>query len=380
MTAKAILFLDHASAMGGAEYSLLSIMKHLDKKQWKVQLAAPPGALLKHVQHAGIKTHEIQLGSLRSGLQLPFHAPKSLWQMIRIIKNSKVRLVYANTPRTAVFGALAARFSGVPCIWHMRDFWLSESKPRYLWIDRIFKKWLLALVDHVITNSNATAAHLPRHSTKISIIHNGIDPLAADMEADKNVFRKQQGIPKTALVVGMAARLRPWKGQKRFINAMHKVAKIKPETYFLIVGGDEFSADNTYEKSLRQQVADLKLESRVIFTGQLSDINPALNSMDIFVHPGDPEPFGRVNLEAMRLAKPVVALNQGALPEIVIHNESGLLVPPDDTSLANAILQLLDAPEQRQAMGLNGQKRVMDYFLAEQMTAKIDRLMRQVCT
>jgi len=84
---------------------------------------------------------------------------------------------------------------------------------------------------------------------------------------------------------------------------------------------------------------------------------------DIFVHSGDPEPFGLVNVEAMTRAKPVVAFAHGALPEIVVNGETGLLVPAgDENTLSEAVITLLRDPTRRVAMGLAGRRRVEQQF------------------
>ncbi|NJN43944.1 MAG: glycosyltransferase family 4 protein, partial [Anaerolineae bacterium] len=70
----------------------------------------------------------------------------------------------------------------------------------------------------------------------------------------------------------------------------------------MIVGGDIFDIQDEYEKRLKQLSAEEGLTEQVIFTGHLEDVRPAIAAMDVFVHPGDPEPFGLVNIEAMLMS------------------------------------------------------------------------------
>ena len=152
-----------------------------------------------------------------------------------------------------------------------------------------------------------------------------------------------------------------------------KLAETVPDCRFLVVGGDPFRVGDEYEARLTALCSQLGLEDRVHWTGQLSDVRPALEAMDVFVHPGTPEPFGLVNIEAMAMGKPVVAFGHGALPEIVAHDETGILVPPDDIgALTGAVSRLLGDVPLSQRMGLAGRRRVEEYFGIERTVAELE--------
>jgi glycosyltransferase involved in cell wall biosynthesis len=287
-------------------------------------------------------------------------------------------LLVANTIRAACYGALAARLARVPFVWHMRDFWLSESRPRHAWADTLGKELLCAAAIRVLVNSYATASHLPCQN-KAVVVHNGIEVERFDPSLDSAAFRSEHGIPRDVQLVGTVGRLRPWKGQDRFLRAMVHVATTFPEARFVSVGGEIFGVKSDYPERLRRLASDLGLADRFSFTGHLADIRPAMAALDIFVHPGDPEPFGLVNLEAMAMSKPIVAFAHGALPEIVIHGETGLLVPPnDEVALAEAVKSLLDNPAQGRAMGQAGRKRVSEQFTARRMAVEVSETLREI--
>ncbi len=101
--------------------------------------------------------------------------------------------------------------------------------------------------------------------------------------------------------------------------------------------------------------------------------------MDIFIHPGDPEPFGLVNVEAMAMGKPVVAFAHGALPEIVVDRVTGLLVPPgDEDAMAQAVLALLQDPDWRQTLGTAGRERVQICFTSAQMVRGVNAVFEKI--
>lgn len=157
------------------------------------------------------------------------------------------------------------------------------------------------------------------------------------------------------------------------------LARALPDARFVIVGGDPFAVGDGYEARLRSLVAQLGLAERVVFTGQMADVRPALAALDLFVHPGDPEPFGLVTVEAMAMRLPVVAFAHGALPEIVAGGESGLLVTPgDETALAAAMIALLGNAEARQRMGLAGRARAIECFGAATFVQGMEQVLQQI--
>ncbi len=371
-----ILFVDHATGLGGAEHSLLLLMQHLDPATWQPYLACPDGELAKQARQMGIAWQSISLPQLRRSWRFlqdwHYHAS----QLAKVARQIEASALYANTVRAALYGMWAARLAKRPFIWHMRDFWLSETKPRFRQVDWTVKTVLCRAAAHVITNSATTASQLPCPQ-KITIIHNGID-LSHYQAASAGNFRQQHHIPADAPLVGMVGRLRPWKGQHRFIEMAAAVAAAEPTAHFIIVGGSPFGVEDVYPAQLRQQTAAQQLDHCLHFTGHLADVRPALAALDVFVHPGDPEPFGLVNVEAMAAGKPVVAFGHGALPEIVVPGKTGLLLPPEDKAgLAQAVTTLLQNQKQRQQMGRAGQRRVQERFTIQQTAVQISAILQK---
>lgn len=375
-----ILFVDHAAAMGGAENSLKLLLEHLDPGHWELHLACADGALIKAVEDLTVTLHKLPLPQLRRSPRALIDWGQGIRGLARISRAIKARAIIANTIRSTVFAGPAAKIAQTGFVWTMRDFWLGESKPQRLWFDKMGKQALCTIADAVIANSYATAQHLPCQS-KTTVIHNGVAVSHFTPSLSRQASRAPFKIPDDASVIGVMGRLRPWKGQDRFLRVLKYVLDAHPHTLGMIVGGTPFRTNDTYAAELQQIVRDSNLQDRVIFTGQLDDIRPALAAMDVFVHPGDPEPFGLVNIEAMAMAKPVVAFAHGALPEIVINGETGILVPPvDERAMAQAISTLLRNPSQRATMGAAGRRRVEEAFSITRTACAFDEVLTAVCS
>lgn len=372
-----VLFVDHASALGGAEQSLLLLLQHLDRAQWQPNLACMPGQLADRAMRSGLPCHFTYLPRLRRSPRFFMDWAQSARHLATLARQVQARAIYANTVRAALYAAPAARLAKRPFLWHMRDFWLSETKPRYMGADTAVKRLLCLSATEVIANSHAVAQHLPC-AGKTAVVHNGIEVDKFDPDLDGRPFRAQHDIPEDAPVVGMVGRLRPWKGQLPFLHMAAHILRQQPDVYFVVVGGANFAVADDYDKQVYHLAAELGITNQVIFSGMLDDVRPPLAALDIFVHPGEPEPFGLVNIEAMAMAKPIVAFGHGALPEIVQHDVTGLLTPPGDIlALAQAVISLLGDTETRQQMGCHGRTRAETHFTIQGTVRGVEAVMRR---
>jgi glycosyltransferase involved in cell wall biosynthesis len=378
MTPTSILFVDHSQSLGGAEESLLLLIRHLDATAWTTHLATNQGKLAERARQIGAVVHEIDLPRLQKSPRFMVDWLRGANSIARLAKQVRAPIIHSNASRSAVYAALASKLSGAKFVWHMRDFHLGESESKYRRIERLAKSALCRFASAIISNSNAVASALPC-STKVHVVHNGI--VVDEIIHNGEDFRRQHGINLDAPVIGMLGRLRPWKGQDRFLRIAALLIKKFPQTIFLVVGGDPFGVQDEYADRLAKLSRELNLVERVHFVGQMIDPRPALAAMDIFVHPGDPEPFGLVNIEAMREGKPIVAYSHGALPEIVINGETGFLVEPfSEENMARMISKLIISKDLRIAFGLRGRARLRENFDIQLTASKIELLYRKLLT
>jgi glycosyltransferase involved in cell wall biosynthesis len=174
-------------------------------------------------------------------------------------------------------------------------------------------------------------------------------------------------------LVGIVGGLIPWKGHCYFLEAAFLISRKFSEVKFLVVGED--FVGGRYRRQLEDLSFKLGLSDKVVFTGFRQDIPEILGSLEILVLTSLKEPFGRVLIEAMACAKPVVATNAGGVPEIVREGETGLLVPMrDPEALARSIKLLLNNKEKAKEMGEKGRRRVEENFTIEAHVKKVESL------
>jgi glycosyltransferase involved in cell wall biosynthesis len=300
---------------------------------------------------------------------LPF-----VWRLVQFIRRMGFDLVHTNSLKSHLLGGLAARLAGRPLVWHLRD----RIAPDYLpsAAVHIVQMASKVLPQFVIANSQATLntiASGPESNAGIyrrcRVIHDGC--VQSARLVDTSVGRTP--------TVGMIGRISPWKGQHVFIKAAAIVSKECPETQFKIIGAPLFS-ETDYEAELHRLAANLNLKHNLTFTGFVSDVASAIAQLHIVVHASIiAEPFGQVVIEGMAAGKPVIATRAGGIPEIVTHNETGLLVPvEDERALADAMIELLRDPSRAKSMGEKGRETVREFFTMERHARAVEQVYEDV--
>jgi glycosyltransferase involved in cell wall biosynthesis len=258
------------------------------------------------------------------------------------------------------------------------------NKPQIIHLHCVIRPWLGAQVsrrlltcDHVITVSDFIRTEALRHGVRaerVSTIRNTMAPLAPTPVGTREAVRAELRIPEDAPVIGIVGRIDPYKGQHDSIAAFTKIAHLWPAACFVIIGG------GSYQTQLEIEVARSGMNDRIRFLGVRSDVPRLLAALDIFVHPSRDEGFGLAVAEASAAGLPIVAYAEGAIPELVIDQETGLLVRPGDIdALAAALLALLSNTDERQRLGARGRERIASEFRPEPAGAAFGVLLGEIC-
>jgi len=377
---KTILFLDHSAKMGGGEIALLGLVRALDRSRFTPVVAlASAGPLVEKLRAAGVETHVLPLDRSIVEARKDNLGYKSLFRLrqaslcvayavrlARFARRHGVHLIHTNSLKADVYGGLAGRIAHIPVLWHVRDTIGDGYLPASL--ASLFLFLIKILPQQVIANSESTRRHLkPSHAEAVPVVYSGVSDERMVASGPPGPFL---GGPQIVALVG---RIADWKGQHIFIQAAALVRDRFPQARFQIIGAPLFG-EYEYERFLHQMVCDLGLEDHVKFLGFREDVPALLAQADIVVHASTlGEPFGQVVIEGMAAGKPVIATDGGALPEIVIPNETGLLVPMGDApAMAEAMRTLLSDPVRAAAMGVAGRQRVRERFTIAHTARKLE--------
>lgn len=348
-----VLLIDHHDdLLGGGQVSLLALASALQRTE-AVCVCGGSGALALAATHAGGAVRVLALPPVR-----PRHlvgVVRGVLGLARLSREEGVALLHANSSRAMVYAGLAGRLSKVPVIWHVR---VVEPDPRW---DRL----LAAAATRVVVISSAVGARFrdlkaTLVATKMRVIPNGVD-LTAFGAGDGAAWRFRLGYGDEP-VIGMVAQLIPWKRQGDLLRAAALLAGEWPSLRFVLAGIDP-DPQGRYEAELRRLVEELGLSGRVAFLGFCGDVPGLMAMLDVVALTSENEPFGRVLIEAMAASRPVVATRGGGVGEVVVAEETGLLVPVGDpAALAAALDRLLRDPALARALGRAGRVRAEARF------------------
>jgi glycosyltransferase involved in cell wall biosynthesis len=192
---------------------------------------------------------------------------------------------------------------------------------------------------------------------KIRIVPNGVDTRRFKPSTPGEKIKRQIGID-NKLCVLFVGRLIPRKGVGFLVEAATQIIKEHPQTVFLIVG------EGPQKPHLASSLEKMGLAGNFVFLGDVNErVLPAVyNCADVFVLPSIQEGQGIALLEAQATAKPVVAFDVGGVREAVLNKETGLLMKPDSSALAAAVVKLLADWALRKKIGKRGREFVSANF------------------
>jgi glycosyltransferase involved in cell wall biosynthesis len=379
-----VLAVDQSGVLGGAELSLLEIVKALRARMDVVLFDDGPFRVA--LDRAGVPVTVLDAGATRDmrkqGASPPLgRALKSVWSLVRATaaraRNNDV--IYANTQRSMVVGVLAGKLARKPVVWHLRDIVSAEHfGRRQLAVIKWCARFGLA---HVIANSAASARAFAQLTNfgddKVDVVFNGIAsaPFDALRDMPQAVVRARLNLPRDAFLVGSFSRLARWKGQHVLLEALI----LNPQVHAVFVGSALFGED-AYEAELRAFVARHGLTERVHFLGFQHDIAACMCAMDVVAHTSiTPEPFGRVIVEGMLARRPVVAARAGGVTEIVHDGENGMLCEPGDArALADTLAELQANRTLRDQLVTHGYQTAIDSFGTAAYVEGVERILKRV--
>lgn len=320
---------------------------------------------------------ELPRGAVSGMAHFARQFPKDLAGVRRLLKERKIDLIHVQCVGSNGFYALwAARLTGLPLV-------VTTQGERIMDAGKLYQKsvtanWtlkqLLMRADYVTACSEQTLDDARQFvgsplTGKSRPVYNGIAPDEFD------AGQKPYAHPRPYLF-GIG-RVVPQKGFDVLIDAYARLAARRADAPDLLIAGE-----GPERESLQKRVGDLGLTDRIHLIG-FADRPTAVSlfrGCEIFILPSRHEPQGIVNLEAMACAKPVIASRVGGVPEIVLDEVTGLLVPGEDAAaLAGALETLLADPDRARALGEAGQARVAAEFTWPRIADQYFEIYNSVC-
>lgn len=329
----------------GAENVVVSLAESLERKNCRIVIGV--------FRHDHKRNEELIRQAEQRGLSVQQFVCRGRWDWhtVRAIREKleslNIDLLHTHEYKSDIYGFLASRKLGLPLI-STCHLWTHDTAAMrfYEFLDSLFLRRFDAVV--AVSDTIAECLHLSGiRKSKIRVIDNGID-LSRFSQARATLAEKiHKG---QSLIVGTVGRLVPQKGLEYFLRAAQAVLTDFPNVIFVVIGAGPDRG------KLECMAGELAIDQNVIFTGECTDMPGAYASMNAFVLASIDEGMPMAILEALASKKPVVATSVGAVPKLIIPDETGLLVAPRNVNaLKLAILRLLKDPSLRSQLGNAGE-------------------------
>jgi len=355
---------------GGGKQAFYNLISRLDRRRFNPVVAtAPTGRYAEMLRAKGVRLIPLPMNS-RFDMRIPY-------RLARVVREHAVTVLHSHGGgRADFFVYLASKLVNIPVkittVANLVEGWF-EVNPLQLYVYKKIQRKAEKVFDHFICVSEYLADKLIHQheleKTKISTIYNGIDldyfNAAVEFPPKRNEFLREG----EEILIGAIGRLVAEKGLEYLLECMPEVLKRFTQIKLLLVG------DGPLKTHLEKRVLSLGLKDNIIFTGFRSDIREILSCLDILILPSLLEGFSMIILEAMAMAKPIVASDIPGIREQIIDGKNGILVPAKDTNaLAAAIIKILADRNVAENIGLAARKTVDRKFSIERMVAETESL------
>ena len=340
---------------GGTERLVIEIIRALSPRIDSVVCCLDePGIWAAELEALGVPVVSL---SREPGFQ-----PRLAVRLARLIRERAIDVVHCHHYSPYVYGLLASMMAPSVRLVFTEHGKLSDAGPsrKRRLVNPLLSWWPGQLC--------AVSADLKQHmvsegfpARRLTVLYNGIDPGERPTLFQRHDARAALGIPAEAFVAGTVGRLDPVKNLPLLLQA-HAVLMTKHANARTVIVGD-----GPERAALEARAAELGISGSVIFTGYRQDVRFLMSAFDVYVNCSSYEGVSLTILEAMASTLPVVATPVGGNPEVVIDQETGLLVPATARVLADAILALAKSPRRRRDMGDAGRWRVIRHFSISRM-------------
>ncbi len=395
-----VLAVHQGGGVGGAPVSLLKLLAALDGGSFDPQaLFTEPGPILEYAAQVGVPASTVATGgaffySAHARLEPRMLArflrtfPGAVQRARQVLRQRRPDVLHLNTSVLLAWAA-AARREGSPVLWMVRE----TLGPQPL-VRRWHARYVQRHARRIVAVSGTVRVCFPPDAA-VCRVYNAVDLAEFSLARlpERSRVRAELGLAPDAAVIMALGSVQRAKGHWLLLDALGLLAATEPRVSLVLVCG---GVDAAYAASVRGRVkralgvpldnlaalrraaARRGLAHRVLATGYRSDVPRLLAAADVVAFPSlVAEGFGRPIIEAMAMARPVVATDVGPSREL-LGDEAGLLVAPDPHALAGALRAVLRNPGAAERLGRAGRARVEALFTLDRQVAEMSALYRQV--
>jgi len=359
---------------GGAQEIALSIASGLDKQVFETIFISGS----QDINMDMVKRWEMEVKIIPELIREinPLKDLKALAKLYFFIKDNKFDIVHTHTSKAGILGRIAAKLAKVPIIFftpHGSIFHSIYYGPIATFLLGRLENFAASFTDKIITCSENEKKDFLDNKVgscdKYITIYWGIRQDNFLKSYDILAKRRELGMSENVILIGNVARLVPEKGHLFCLESFKIVVDKFPNAKLFIIG------DGILKPDIEAKINELNLNNNVIMLGYRRDVAEILASLDISLHTSIWEGTPVAIIEAMLMAKPIIASRVGGIPELIEDGSTGILVSPyDKEALAQAIMRLINDKAQASKMGEAARQSAQDKFNLELMIKNITKI------
>ena len=329
---KRILQIIPSMEIGGAERTVLEITAFLKNTNYTSLVLTSGGKLIKDLEKLNIEVVRYPIDKKN-----PLLIIKNIIELKKIFIEKNIDLIHVRSRAPAWSAIFAARSLKIPIVttWHGHVSNSSWFKKKY---NSIMHKG-----NALIANSNYTAENINKiykiDKDKIDIIPRGVNTekfKASNFSDEEKIKIKKEWkvFDQNKIILLLPARLTRWKGHEVVIKA---IGLLKNEEFFknivCLFAGNQKGSER-YIQNLKETIASLSLDDKIKLIGQVENMPLAYQVSNIILSPSiQPEPFGRIPIEAQASGKIIISSNAGAVKETIKSGQdsTGFKVKPNNS-------------------------------------------------
>ena len=351
-----ILHTEWSDGWGGQERRILLEARGLIERGHTVMLATRPSCWIAgEAARLGIPVHTMPMRG-----KFDFRAALEL---ARLIKRAKIDLLHTHSGIDAWIGAFAGKLAGVPVV---------RTRHLYLPLKRRWFNLVHYLTDCVFSLGETMRRMLIDECgfppERVISIPTGIDFKTFTPTKTASAVRAELDIPEAAFLVLKVGVIRGVKRHEVAIRAFARLLPELPNAYLVLAG------EGPMRQDMEALVETLGIQERVRFLGHRIDVPDLMNAADVLLLTSRSEAQSQALTQGIGLGLPVVATNVGGVPEVIIHEKTGLLVAPEDPeATAAALLRIARVPGLAAQLGAAAKAHALANYSLEAMLVRTER-------
>jgi glycosyltransferase involved in cell wall biosynthesis len=357
-----ILHTEWSEGWGGQERRVMADLVGMGERGHSMYLATRPQArIAAEARAAGITVVTLPM---RGNADLV-----SIARLARYLRAHRIQVVNTHSGVDSWIGALAAKLARVPA--------LVRTRHLHLPLRRGWSNFVHFLPDTVITCGQAMQQLLVRDcgfpEDRVVSIPTGIDFPRFTPSASRDATRQELGIDEHSFVVLMVGIIRGVKRHEVALRAFKEFSRGNPNTRLLLAGEGPMRSD------MERLAKELAISDRVIFLGHREDIPDLMAAADVLLLTSRSEGIPQAISQAMGTGLPVIATMVGGVPELIVNEVTGLLVPPENPPAVAAALQRVAAdPEAARDLAGRGRSHALSKLSLQAMLDRTESEYRRL--